>query len=210
MSISLFATKIGMSQIFMNFKRIPVTILKIDENLVLNKFFSKINNRYILQMGYQNMKSKNVSKPLLGYFNKMSVQPKRYIKEFSVDQNTYENINIGNELNIKNITDYKYLRVSGLSIGKGFAGVMKRHNFKGFPASHGTHEMFRHGGSIGCRTSPGRVFKGKKMAGRMGHKKVTIKNIKIVKYIEDNHYLLIKGGTPGCARSILTIECYNI
>jgi large subunit ribosomal protein L3 len=133
-----------------------------------------------------------------------------FIKIFRVDKETYLNNEIGKEIDINKTLDYKYLKASGLSIGKGFAGVMKRHNFKGFPASHGTNEMFRHGGSIGCRTSPGRVFKGKKMAGRMGGQMVTVSNIKIIKYIEKYNYLLINGSVPGYSGSILTIKCYNI
>ena len=210
MSISLFATKIGMTQIFEGFEKIPVTILQINQNKIINKFLSKDRKKHIIQLGYQDVKEKHINKAILGYFKKLNIKPKRYLKEFNVCQDIFSKFNVGDNINPKDILDYKYLKARGTSIGKGFAGVMKRHNFGGFPASHGTHEMFRHGGSIGCRTQPGRVFKGKKMPGRMGSSATTICNIKIIKYIDKYNYLIVKGSVPGHRKSILNITCYNI
>ena len=209
MNISLFATKIGMSQIFINFERVPITILKINNNIITNKFYYNKLNKYTIQLGYKSIKPEKINKPQFGFFNKLNITPQKYMKEQVVSKSVFEKTNIGNVLSTNGLGNYSYIKVSGTSIGKGFAGVIKRHNFKGFPATHGTHEMFRHGGSIGCRTTPGRVFKGKKMPGRLGGKNTTIANIKIIKYLEDDNYLFVKGSTPGCKKSINFIKFYN-
>lgn len=207
MSISMFAEKIGMSQIFIEFKRVPVTILKINDNIVLDKIHYDVNNKYVLKLGYKTAKKTNRS--LEGYFNKKKIEPSKHIKELKVSQSIFDNAKIGDNLNLNSLKEYKYLKVSGQSIGKGFAGVMKRHNFKGFPASHGTHEMFRHGGSIGCRTKPGKVFKGKKMPGHMGNQRKTIINIEIVKRLYDDNILLVKGSVPGHRNALVFLTGYN-
>jgi large subunit ribosomal protein L3 len=210
MNIPLFATKIAMSQIFTDSKVVPVTILKVDDNIVVNKFFYSNSNKYSIQLGYQDIDSKNITSPLLGYFNKMNVKPKKYLKEFIVPKKIFDQTTIGTTLNVSDIEGCTHIKATGKSIGKGFAGVMKRHNFKGFSATHGTHEMFRHGGSIGCSTKPGRVFKGKKMPGQMGNKRVTVSNIQLVKTLVSDNLLLVRGAVPGCSNSIVYVKGYNL
>ena len=205
MYLSLFATKLGMTQTFVDNKKIPVTILHIDSNLIVNKLFYSEKAQYVLQIGYGNDRiSKN--KSILGYFKKMNVDPKRYIQEIAVSKDFFDKVNIGDELNTDMLKEISKVNVRGISQGKGFAGVMKRHNFSGFSATHGTHEMFRHGGSIGCSSKPGHVFKGKKMPGRMGTENVTIKNLKLVKFDEEKRILFIQGGIPGNRKSFVCVS----
>jgi len=205
MYLSLFATKLGMTQTFIDNKRIPVTILYMDSNIIVNKLFYSEKDQYVLQIGYGDDRIPK-KKSILGYFKKMNILPKRYIKEISVSKDFFDQVNIGDELNIDVFKMISKVNVRGISHGKGFAGVMKRHNFSGFSATHGTHEMFRHGGSIGCSAKPGHVFKGKKMPGRMGTDYVTVKNLKLVKFDSEKRILFIQGGIPGNKKSFVCIS----
>jgi large subunit ribosomal protein L3 len=206
MNISVFATKIGMTQIFQDTLCIPVTVLKINRNQVLNKLYYKKKNKYNVQLGYEPIKDKYLSNSSVHFFTNQHAVPYKYIKEFAVNKKTFDAINVGDIINANDLKSSQYVKISGVSIGKGFAGVMKKHNFSGAPASHGTHEYFRHGGSIGCSTKPGRVFKGKKMPGQLGNKMSTFKNLKIVKHVENSDFILLKGQVPGYANSIVCLK----
>lgn len=208
MYLSLFATKLGMTQTFIDNKVMPVTILYLDSNLIVNKLFYSEKKQYILQIGYGDDKISK-KKSILGYFKKMKVSPKRYIQEIPVSKDFFDKVNIGDELNIDILKLISKVDVRGVSQGKGFAGVMKRHNFSGFSATHGTHEMFRHGGSIGCSAKPGHVFKGKKMPGRMGTDYVTVKNLKLVKVDYEKRILFVRGGIPGNKKSFVCVSLKN-
>jgi large subunit ribosomal protein L3 len=195
--LSKFINVCDIPSLVANFETIPITILKINKNIIIDKSFCIERNKYVLKLGYGEIKDKNINKSLLGYFNKVNVSPKRYVKEFIVDKSVYDNSNIGSEINIDTITTYNYLKVSGKTIGKGFAGVMKRHNFSGLRATHGVSVSHRSHGSTGQRQDPGKVFKGKKMAGHMGNKIRTMQNLEIIKSDIDNDLLFVKGSIPG-------------
>ena len=199
MNFLIFATKLGMSQFYINTQCVPTTILDINTNIILNKFFYKKPNKYTLQIGCCLLKKKNKNISLLENAYK-------YVRECQVSRSQFNTSKVGDNIKINNLIACKNIKISSKSMGKGFAGVIKKFNFHGFPSTHGTHEMFRHGGSIGCSTKPGRVFKGKKMPGQMGMCKKTIPNIKILGKISKTNRILIKGSIPGCNKSIVMIQ----
>jgi large subunit ribosomal protein L3 len=198
MTLGLLATKVGMTQIFTEAGvRLPVTVLQVNDNIVVGKRTSEKNGYTALQIGYGERREKLINKPEAGFFKKQGVSPVRTIREFRVEGETFEKYNVGDKVGLEVMADVANVDVSGTSKGKGFAGVMKRHNFKGFRATHGTHEYFRHGGSIGCRAVPGRVFKGKKMPGQMGNKRVTVINQNVVGTDEERGLIFVRGQIPG-------------
>ncbi len=201
MSISMLGQKIGMTQIFNKAgTAIPVTILQLGPCVVTNIHQEQHTKR--IQIGYQIINPKKMTKPLIGYFNKLGIPCLKYLKEYSV-KNTYD-INIGQIITVKNLKIGNLINVSGNSIGKGFSGYQKRHNFTRGPMSHGS-KNHRQPGSIGAGTTPGRVFPGKKMAGRMGGKKTTIKNLQIIDINADNNIIIVKGSVPGKPGNLINI-----
>lgn len=200
MSLGLIGTKIGMSRMFFeDGKIVPVTIVKIDDNLRITQIKLKgINDTYdSIQVTSGLKKIKNITKPLIGHYNKAKVKPGLGLWEFRLNNEDIKERKIGEKIDINIFKKGQKIDIKGFSKGKGFSGVIKRHNFNSQRASHGNSLSHNAPGSIGqCQTS-GRVFKGKKMAGRMGNRKTTIKNLEIISINEDKNILLIKGGIPG-------------
>ena len=196
MRTGLIAKKLGMSRIFeTDGTHTPVTVLSV-ENLQVVDVKTKERDGYTaVQLGTGAIKAKNVSKPLKGHFAKANVEPKKKLAEFRVSEDCL--LSVGNELSVEHFVVGQYVDVCSTSKGKGFAGVMKRHNFAGLEASHGVSISHRSHGSTGQRQDPGKVFKGKKMAGHMGDERVTVQNLKVVAVNADKGLLMVKGGVPG-------------
>ncbi len=203
----LIATKIGNSSHYdENGTNTHVTILKVDECVVSNKkTFEKDGYNAVQLASIENGKDiSKIKKPQRKIFSSIKIKPKKVLKEFKVDD---ENIlEIGTKLNVDHFKTDQFVDASSYSIGKGFAGVMKRHNFGGLRASHGVSISHRSHGSTGQNQDPGRVFKGKKMAGRMGNKKVTKQNLKIIEIDTKNNIIIIKGSVPGKKNSIIFLK----
>ena len=203
----LIGTKIGNSSFYDDFgKSLPVTILKIDECVVSEiKTIEKNGYSSIQLVSIDGKKEiKKLKKPQQQKFANLNINPKKVIKEFRVDQDNI--LEVGLTLNVSHFKPDQYVDVTSISIGKGFAGAMKRHNFGGLRASHGVSVSHRSHGSTGQNQDPGKVFKGKKMAGHMGSKKVTIQNLKVVEVDKENNLLVIKGSVPGKKNSIIIIR----
>jgi large subunit ribosomal protein L3 len=206
----LLATKVGMTQLFLeDGVCVPVTVLHIKDNMVVNKRTAEIDGYDAVQFGYDDARVKVLNKPHLGLFAKKNVAPKRHLREFRIEKSMLDNFEEGKVASLSWLNEVGSLDVSSVSKGKGFAGVMKRHNFSGFPATHGTHETFRGGGSIGQCEIPGRVFRGKKMAGQMGNERVTVKNVRIVRFIEDEKIICLRGGVPGGKGALVELRMSN-
>lgn len=206
----LLATKVGMTQLFLeDGVCVPVTVLQIKDNVVMHKRTAEIDGYDAVQFAYGEVREKNLNKPQLGLFAKKNVEPKRILREFRVNASVVEKYEEGQAASLSWLNEIGNVDVSGVSKGKGFAGVMKRHNFGGFPATHGTHESFRGGGSIGMCEQPGRVFRGRKMAGHMGNERVTVKNVRIVRFIEDEKLICLRGGIPGGKGALIELRISN-
>ena len=203
----LIATKLGNSSFYNNDgTNTQVTVLKVDECIV-SRIKTKEKDGYnAVQLASVDTKKdiSNISKPQRKIFSSIKINPKKILKEFKVDN---ENIlTVGTKLNVDHFKVEQFVDASSFSIGKGFAGVMKRHNFAGLRASHGVSISHRSHGSTGQNQDPGRVFKGKKMAGRMGNKKVTKQNLKIIEIDKVNNLLILKGSVPGKKNSIIFLK----
>lgn len=205
--MSLLATKMGMTQIFIEEGvRIPVTVLRITPNVVISKKTMEKDGYTAVQVGYGEIREKLVNKPMTGQFAKANVPVMRHLHEVRLDEKQVEEIEIGQNFDISLLDEVRSIDVSSVSKGKGYAGVMKRHNFAGFPASHGTHETFRHGGSIGMRAQPGRVLKGKRMAGHMGDELITTRNLRVIRIMKEENLLLVRGAVPGGKNALVEIK----
>ena len=196
MSIGLIGTKLGMTREFMaSGQSVPVTVIKIEKGRVLD-IISKDKRGYnAIKVGFFKVKNSKLKKQMKGYFTKKNTEPKKILKEFRVEN--IDQYKEGNELGLEILKDKKFLDVRSKTIGKGFAGVMKRWNFGGLRASHGVSVSHRSHGSTGQRQDPGKVFKGKKMAGHMGDKSRTMLNLEIIKSDIENNLIYIKGSIPG-------------
>lgn len=195
MRTGLIAQKLGMTRIFdEDGTHVPVTVLKVDNVQVVAQRTAEKDGYVALQLGAGNAKVKNVSKPMRGHFAKAKVEPKRKLAEFRVSEDAL--VDVGAELVPSHFVPGQYVDVVGVSIGKGFAGAMKRHNFGGLRASHGVSISHRSHGSTGQCQDPGRVFKGKKMAGHMGSRRVTVQNLRIARADDENGLLLVRGAVP--------------
>ena len=196
MRTGLIAKKLGMSRIFeADGTHIPVTVLSVDGLKVVAVKTAEKDGYTAVQLGTGAIKAKNVSKPLKGHFAKANTEPKKKLGEFRVSEDCL--LEVGNELSVEHFVAGQYVDVCATSIGKGFAGVMKRHNFAGLEASHGVSISHRSHGSTGQRQDPGKVFKGKKMAGHMGDERVTVQNLKVVSIDADKGLIMVKGAVPG-------------
>ncbi len=195
MRTGLIAQKVGMTRIFdEDGTHVPVTVLKVDNVQVVAQRTAEKDGYVALQLGAGNAKVKNVSKPMRGHFAKAKVEPKRKLAEFRVSEDAL--VEVGAELLPSHFVPGQYVDVVGTSIGKGFAGAMKRHNFGGLRATHGVSISHRSHGSTGQCQDPGRVFKGKKMAGHMGSRRVTVQNLRIARADDENGLLLVRGAVP--------------
>jgi len=196
MRTGLIAKKVGMSRIFTDEGvHIPVTVLKVDGCHVVAQRTAESNGYDALQLGVGQAKVKNVSKAMRGHFAKAKVEPRQKLAEFRVSAENM--VEVGAELSAAHFVDGQSVDVAGTSIGKGFAGAMKRHNFGGLRATHGVSISHRSHGSTGQCQDPGKVFKGKKMAGHMGAERVTVQNLVVVGTDEDRGLVLVKGAVPG-------------
>ncbi len=201
---TLIAKKIGMTQIYdENSKSLGVTVLDVSDCRVVQVKNNEKDGYSAVQLTIGS--KKNLSKPLQSHFNKHDVEPGEVLHEVKVDEDT--DLNPGAKINVKDIFEVgQKVDITGISKGKGFAGVMKRHNFSGQKASHGVHKVHRAGGSIGNASFPGHVFKGQKMAGRMGNQKTTIQSVTIVGLNEEKNYLLVNGSVPGNKGNIVQVQ----
>ncbi|UZD91161.1 50S ribosomal protein L3 [Cognatishimia activa] len=205
MRSGIIAKKVGMTRLFMeDGKQIPVTVLSLDGLQVVDQRTNERDGYTAVQLGAGSAKAKRTSKAMRGHFAKAKVEPKRKVAEFRVDEANL--IEVGAEISAEHFVDGQKVDVAGTSIGKGFAGAMKRHNFGGLRASHGVSISHRSHGSTGQCQNPGRVFKGKKMAGHMGAVRVTTQNLEVVKTDADRGLVFIKGAVPGSKGGWVTVK----
>ena len=203
--IALIGKKIGMSREFYKTgQSVPVTVIKMEKGRVIQVIDEEKRGYKAVQIGFGNIKNSKLSKAMKGYFAKKNTEPKKKLKEFRVK--TLDDYKEGNEFGIEIFKDIKFVDIRSRTIGKGFAGAMKRHNFAGLRASHGVSVSHRSHGSTGGRQDPGKVFKNKKMAGHMGDKLRTIQNIEIIKSDLENNLLYLKGSIPGSKNAEVMIK----
>ena len=201
----LIGKKIGMTSIFdESGKNLPCTVIKAGP-CVVTQIKSKETDGYdSVQLGFSDKSDKHVNSAESGHFKKANTSPKKNLSEFKGFE---EELKIGDKLTVDHFEEGEYVDVSGLSKGRGFQGVVKRHGFAGVgQATHGQHNRLRAPGSIGAASYPARVFKGMKMAGRMGNEKITIQNLKVLKVVKEKNLLVLKGSVPGHKNSILVIR----
>ena len=203
MNVGLLGNKIGMTQIFNESGNIiPVTILKVGPCIV-TQVKTKAKDGYdSIQIGYGNVSSKSLTQPELGHLQKSNIQPLKYLKEFRVNEDN--EFTLGQVLNVDSFSPGQLVNIRGKSIGKGFTGLQKRHNFTRGPMTHGS-KNHKEPGSIGMGTTPGRVLPGKKMAGQLGNKVTTIKKLKVIQINLEENILVIKGSVPGKPGNLLSI-----
>ena len=205
--IGLIATKEGMTRLFQeNGRSLPVSVLKVATNFVSQIKTKETDGYNSVQLSTQDQKEKNQTKSKIGHFNKNNISLKKYLKEFKIEDDELEGLELGKEFDVKIFEKGQLVDVSGISKGKGFAGTVKRWNFATQDATHGNSLAHRKPGSIGQCQTPGRVWKGKKMAGHMGNVKKTVQNLKIVKIDEENSLLLVQGAIPGFNGSSVIIK----
>jgi len=201
----VIAKKVGMTRLFMeDGRQIPVTVLQLDGLQVVAQRTAEKDGYTAVQLGAGAARAKRVSKAMRGHFTAANVAPKRKIAEFRVDADNL--IGVGEEITANHYFEGQFVDVSGTSIGKGFAGAMKRHNFGGLRASHGVSISHRSHGSTGQCQDPGKVFKGKKMAGHMGAARVTTQNLQVVRTDADRGLIMVKGAVPGSKGGWVTIK----
>ena len=205
MTLGLIGTKIGMTREFMKSgQSVPVTVIKIEKGRVLDIIYSEKRGYNAIKVGFFKIKNSKLTKQMKGYFAKKNTEPKKLLKEFRVEK--IDQFKEGNEFGLEILKDKKFVDVKSKTIGKGFAGVMKRWNFGGLRASHGVSVSHRSHGSTGQRQDPGKVFKGKKMAGHMGDKLRTILNLEIIKSDVENNLLYLKGSIPGSKNTTVLLR----
>lgn len=212
----ILGQKIGMTAIFnAEGNQIPVTVVRIGGNVVVDKRTEERNGYTAVVLGFGERRVKRITKPELGFFKKQNLVEdrdgtefvKRHLREFRIDAEQLDSLEVGGELSGSEIfREGEKIDVVGTSKGRGFTGVMKRHNFRGTKASHGVHEYFRHGGSIGSNTSPARVFKNRKMPGQHGNKRTTVQNVTLVGFADGGNIALIRGGVPGANGSLVLLQ----
>ncbi len=204
-NLELIATKLGMSrEFFSTGQSVPVTVLKIEKARVISLIEKDKRGYSAIQLGFGNIKSSKISKQMKGYFAKKNTEPRKILKEIRIEN--ISEFKEGNEFGIEIFENVKFVDVKSKTIGKGFAGPMKRYNFSGLRASHGVSISHRSHGSTGQRQDPGKVFKNKKMAGHMGDKFRTVQNLEIIKKDIDNQLLFIKGSIPGSKNSEVIVK----
>ena len=203
--IALIGKKIGMTREFYKTgQSVPVTVVKMEKGRIIDLVQEDKRGYKAVQVGFGKIKNSKLSKSMKGYFTKKNTEPKKKLKEFRVD--SLDNYKEGNELGLEVFKDVKFVDIKSTTIGKGFAGAMKRHNFSGLRASHGVSVSHRAHGSTGQNQDPGKVFKNKKMAGHMGNKVRTMQNIEIIKSDNENNLLYLKGSIPGSKNSEVIIK----
>ena len=205
MTLGLVGKKIGMTREFFDSGiSIPVTVVKIEKGRVIDVYTKEKNGYSAVKLGFQKIKNSKLTKQMKGFFTKKNTEPKKIIKEYRIEKT--DEYKTGNEIGLETFKDVKFIDVRSQTIGKGFAGVMKRYNFAGLRATHGVSVSHRSHGSTGQRQDPGKVFKGKKMAGHMGAKFRTILNLEVIKSDLENDLIYIKGSIPGSKNSLVYLR----
>ena len=203
--LALIGKKIGMTREFYKTgQSVPVTVVKMEKSRVIQVIEQEKRGYKAVQLGFGKIKNSKLSKAMKGFYTKKNTEPKKKLQEFRVEKT--ENYKEGNEFGLEIFKDIKFVDVKSKTIGKGFAGVMKRYNFSGLRATHGVSVSHRSHGSTGQRQDPGKVFKGKKMAGHMGNKLRTMQNIEIVKSDIENNLLYLKGSIPGSKNAEVLVK----
>ena len=210
MRCGVIVRKLGMSRVFNDIgEHIPVTVLRLEDTEVVSTRSMDKDGYIAVQLGFGSRKVKHTTKPMRGHFAKANVEPKERLAEFVVSEDAL--LSVGDKLSVSHYVVGQKVDVVGMSQGKGFAGSMKRHNFGGMRASHGVSVSHRAHGSTGNSQDPGRVWKGKKMAGQMGNVRVTTQNLTVVKLIEDENLILVQGSVPGSKNGIILLsDAYKI
>jgi large subunit ribosomal protein L3 len=205
MGIGLIGKKIGMTREFFDTGiSVPVTVLSVEKGRILDVITKDKRGYDAIKVGFGKIKTSKLTKQMKGVFAKKNTEPKKILREFRVDN--ISEFKEGNEIGLEIFKDQKFVDVTSKTIGKGFAGGMKRHNFSGLRASHGVSVSHRALGSTGQNQDPGKVFKGKKMAGHMGDKFRTIQNLEIIKSDPENNLIFVKGSVPGSKNSIILVQ----
>jgi large subunit ribosomal protein L3 len=205
----LLGQKIGMTRHYTSDgASTPVTVIDLSSNTVIRVKTEDSKDGYgAIQVGFGPKRAQRTNKAATGEFAKAGVGPRKHLREFRLNAKDLQGYEVGQNLSVADhFSEGDLVDVTGTSKGCGFAGVMKRYNFAGFIRSHGTHEFFRHGGSIGTRLTPGHVLKGKKMPGQMGNERVTVQNLRVVKVDADRNLLFVKGGLPGANGGLLEVR----
>ncbi len=212
--LGILGTKVGMTQLFDADKRVavPVTVIHAEPNVVLKRFTQDGDGYSSVQVGYGDKRATRTNRPDAGQFAKASeaagsaISPKKVLRQWRLEGDPGDDLQVGSEVTVERFDGVKFVDVSGTSKGKGFQGVMKRHNFRGSIRTHGTHEFFRHGGAIGTRLTPGHVLKGKKMGGQMGNVRVTTQNLRLHSVDAGKNLLFIVGAVPGHKGAVVEIR----
>ena len=203
-NLELLGIKLGMTREFYETgQSVPVTVLKMEKARVISLIDKEKRGYSAIQLGFGSIKNSKLTKQMKGYFTKKNTEPKKTLKEIRLDK--IDEFKEGNEFGIEIFENVKFVDVKSKTIGKGFAGAMKRHNFSGLRATHGVSISHRSHGSTGQRQDPGKVFKNKKMAGHMGDKYRTVQNLEIIKKDLENQLLFVKGSIPGSKNSEVTV-----
>jgi large subunit ribosomal protein L3 len=209
MAHGLLGKKVGMTQVFdQEGNQIPVTVLEMFPNTVIQVKTAEGKDGYnAIKVGFESVDPKRLSRPEAGVFHRAGTEASRHVREFRLSADEVANYNTGDQLAVDIFSPGQIVDVTGTSKGRGFAGVMKRHGFKGAKeSSHGTHEYKRHAGSIGCSAYPARVVKGKRMPGQMGDERVTVRGLKVVAIYPEDNLLLIKGAVPGAKNGLVVAQ----
>ena len=203
----LLGKKLGMTQVFeADGSRTSVTAIELGPCTVVQKRTMEKDGYVALQLGYQEKKEHRVNRPEMGHFKKANVSPKQYLREFRVSQEVADAYEIGQEIDINLFSNGDKIDIKGTSKGKGYAGVVKTYGLRGGRSTHGVHEAYRHGGSIGMCQTPGRVLKGHKMAGHHSHKAVTQQGMKIIRLFAGDNLIFVKGPVPGSRNSLIQVR----
>jgi len=205
MTLGLIGKKIGMTrEFFSSGISVPVTVISIEKGRIIDVITKEKRGYNAIRVGFGKIKNSKLTKSMKGFFTKKSTEPKKLLREFRIDN--ISDYKEGNEIGLELFKDHKFIDITAKTIGKGFAGVMKRHNFSGLRASHGVSVSHRAHGSTGQNQDPGKVFKNKKMAGHMGQKFRTIQNLEIIKSDVENNLIYVKGSIPGSKNSLVLLK----
>ncbi|HEX3482547.1 MAG TPA: 50S ribosomal protein L3 [Kofleriaceae bacterium] len=207
LKIGLLGKKIGMTQVFADDgEAVPVTVIQTGPCHVIGTRTPERDGYSALVLGFDEKPVRLASKPELGAMKDNGLKPQRFIRELRLPPEEVAKYKVGQVLGPKDVfADNTAIDVEGTSKGKGYQGVIKRHHMSGMTRAHGTHEYFRHGGSIGCRLTPQRVHKGKRMAGQMGHEKVSVQNLQLLRIMPDDNVILVRGSVPGAANDYVVV-----
>ena len=208
LKMGLLGKKLGMTQVFADDgEAVPVTVIQTGPNFVLGKRTADRDGYTAIVLGFDEKPARLTLRPEAGQVKEAGCPPQRFIREFRLSSADAEKFQIGQKLEPGDVfAEGAVIDVTGTSKGKGYQGVIKKHHMKGMTRSHGTHEYFRHGGSIGCRLTPQRVHKGKRMAGQMGNERVTVQNLQLLRVLADESCILVRGAVPGAPNEYVVVS----